>query len=133
MVKTTEGSMILVNSTFNNNKTFKLIPLTENAPYVEAIYDRESKVMVIISKQTKTALHMLPKLDEAGLPMLISKGSYAGKQKQERKQIEVFVEYYIEEQSDMKNIIDSLASNPTFKWKDYLKDLPKEEEVTAEQ
>ena len=47
--------------------------------------------------------------------------------------LEVFVEYYIEEQSDMKNIIDSLASNPTFKWKDYLKDLPKEEEVTAEQ
>ena len=133
MVKTTEGSMILVNSTFNNHKTFKLIPLTENAPYVEAIYDRESKVMVIISKQTKTALHMLPKLDETGLPITISKGPYAGKQKQERKQIEVFVEYYIEEQSDMKNIIDSLASNPTFKWKDYLKDLPKEEEVTAEQ
>jgi hypothetical protein len=87
--------------------------------------------MVIISKQTKTALHMLPKLDEAGLPMTISKGVYAGKQKQERKQIEVFVEYYIEEQADMKNIIDSLVSNPTFKWKDYLKDLPKEEEVTA--
>jgi hypothetical protein len=132
MVKTTEGSMILVNSTFNNQKTFKLIPLTEQAPYIEAIYDRESKVMVIISKQTKTALHMLPKLDEAGLPVAISKGPFTGKQKQERKQIEVFVEYYIEEQSDMKNIIDSLASNPTFKWKDYLKDLPKEE-VSTEQ
>jgi hypothetical protein len=130
MSKTTEGSMILVNSTFNNHKTFKLIPISENAPYIEAIYDRESKVMVIISKKTKTALHMLPKLDEAGMPSMIQKGALAGKQRQERKQIEVFVEYYIEEESDMKNIIDTLASNPTFKWKEYLKELPKEELVT---
>jgi len=130
MSKTTEGSMILVNSTFNNHKTFKLIPISENAPYIEAIYDRESKVMVIISNKTKTALHMLPKLDEAGMPSMIQKGALAGKQKQERKQIEVFVEYYIEEESDMKNIIDTLASNPSFKWKEYLKELPKEELVT---
>jgi len=130
MSKTTEGSMILVNSTFNNQKTFKLIPISENAPYIEAIYDRESKVMVIISNKTKTALHMLPKLDEAGMPSMIQKGALAGKQKQERKQIEVFVEYYIEEESDMKNIIDTLASNPSFKWKEYLKELPKEELVT---
>ena len=81
--------MILVNSTFNNQKTFKLIPISENAPYIEAIYDRESKVMVIISNKTKTALHMLPKLDEAGMPSMIQKGALAGKQKQERKQIEV--------------------------------------------
>lgn len=130
MSKTTEGSMILVNSTFNNHKTFKLIPISEDAPYIEAIYDRESKVMVIISNKTKTALHMLPKLDETGMPSMIQKGALAGKQKQERKQIEVFVEYYIEEESDMKNIIDTLASNPSFKWKEYLKELPKEELVT---
>lgn len=114
-------SMLLISTQWNEQDTFKMIPINQNAPYVEVIYDKQSTVMVVISKQIKTALHMLPKLDDNGYPTQIKSGVHAGKQKQERKQIEVFYEYYIENQVDMENIIKHLAVNQEFNWKQYLK------------
>jgi hypothetical protein len=115
-------SMLLTSTQWNEQETFKIIPISQDAPYVEVIYDKQSKVMVVISKQTKTALHMLPKLDENGYSTQIKSGQHAGKQKQERKQIEVFYEYYIENQTDMENIIKNLVVNQEFNWKQYLEE-----------
>jgi hypothetical protein len=53
--------MMLVESTWQDTKTFKMIPISNDCPYVECIFDPSSKVFVIISKVTKTSLHMLPK------------------------------------------------------------------------
>jgi hypothetical protein len=117
---TQANSMLLVGATWNNKKTFKLIPISKEAPYIEAIYDKESKVFVIISKDTKTALHMLPSLDEAGAPIKITKGAHAGKPRQERRQIEVFMEYYLENKEDISNVISNLAINQSFAWQDFL-------------
>jgi hypothetical protein len=114
-------SMLLTKTTWNGKESFKLIPISTNAPYAECIYDPESKVMVVISKITKTALHMIPKLDADGFPSVVQKGANAGKQKQERKEINVFYEYYIEDVADMKAVIDNLAVNANdFKWQDYV-------------
>jgi hypothetical protein len=118
-------SMLLTSTQWNEQDTFKMIPINQDAPYVEVIYDKQSTVMVVISKQVKTALHMLPKLDENGYPTQIKSGVHAGKQKQERKQIEVFYEYYIENQTDMENIIKHLAVNQEFNWKQYLETAEK--------
>jgi hypothetical protein len=114
-------SMLLTKTAWNGKESFKLIPISTNAPYAECIYDPESKVMVVIAKITKTALHMIPKLDPDGLPAIIQKGLNAGKPKQERKEISVFYEYYIEDVADMKAIIDNLAVNCyDFKWQNYV-------------
>lgn len=126
-MKTSENSMMLIHTTWSDHKTFRLIPITKEAPFIECIFDRSSKVLVVISKDTKTALHMLPTLDEAGAPVQISKGANAGKMKQERRQLEVFMEYYVENIKDVELLISSLCINPSFDWKEYLEDLPKED------
>ena len=89
-----EKSMMLVEATWQDKKTFRLIPITESCPYVECIFDPETKVFVVISKITKTSLHMLPKLDEYGQPITGTKGT-----KQDRHKIDVFQEFYIEDAS----------------------------------
>ena len=87
-----EKTMMLVESTWQDTKTFKMIPVSNDCPYVECIYDPTSKVFVIISKVTKTSLHMLPKLDDYGKAVSGNRGA-----KQERRALDTFQEYYIEE------------------------------------
>ena len=96
---------MLVESTWQDTITFKMIPLSNDCPYVECIFDPSSKVFVIISKVTKTSLHMLPKLDEYGKAVSGSKRA-----KQERKSIDTsFVKNFQME----KNIYNCLIENTT--------------------
>ena len=101
-----EKTMMLVESTWQDTKTFKMIPISNDCPYVECIFDPSSKVFVIISKVTKTSLHMLPKLDEYGKAISGNKGA-----KQERRSIDTFQEYYIEDVKTIKEITDHFAIN----------------------
>ena len=101
-----EKTMMLVESTWQDTKTFKMIPISNDCPYVECIFDPSSKVFVIISKMTKTSLHMLPKLDEYGKAISGNKGA-----KQERRSIDTFQEYYIEDVKTIKEITDHFAIN----------------------
>jgi hypothetical protein len=101
-----EKSMILVQSTWQEAQTFRMIPISESCPYVECIFDPGTKVFVVILKITKTALHMLPKLDEYGLPVTGSKGT-----KQDRNKIDVFQEFYLEDQTGITDIIEHFAIN----------------------
>ena len=103
-----EKTMMLVESTWQDTKTFKMIPISNDCPYVECIFDPTSKVFVIISKVTKTSLHMLPKLDEYGKAVSGNRGA-----KQERRSIDTFQEYYIEDTKDIKAIVDYFAINDT--------------------
>lgn len=104
--KMSEKTMLLIESSWNDKKTFKMIPVSESAPYVECIFDPSSGVFVVISKQKKTTLHMLPKLDEYGNAVTGSKGA-----KQERHKIEVFQEYYIDNDAAIKELVDYHAVN----------------------
>jgi len=117
-----QKKMMLINSIWNEQETFKLMPISEDSPYVECIYDPESKVFVVISKTKKTTLHMLPDLDSYGVRVTGTKGA-----KQSRHKMEVFQEYYISDVSDMENIINMFAANSdTFDYKKYF-ELKKEE------
>jgi len=98
--------MMLVESTWQEGKTFKMMPISNDCPYVECIFDPTSKVFVVISKVTKTSLHMLPKLDEYGKAISGNKGA-----KQDRKSIDTFQEYYIEDVKTIKEITDYFAIN----------------------
>ena len=50
-----KNNMLLIESVWNEKKTFKMIPIDETAPYVECIFDPTSGVFVIISKIRKTS------------------------------------------------------------------------------
>ena len=101
-------NMILINAADigSMQRSFKMIPANKDCPYVECIFDPTSKVFVIISKVTKTSLHMLPKLDEYGKAISGNKGA-----KQDRRSIDTFQEYYIEEMDSIVDVVNLFAVN----------------------
>ena len=118
-----ENTMILVKSTWNDKQTFRTIPVTENCPYVECIWDPEQKVFVVISKVTKTALHMLPKMDDNGDPVFLKgvKRPNGRQFKEERKSIETFQEYYVEDMEAIEYILKTMCTNgSSFDYKSFM-------------
>jgi hypothetical protein len=100
-----------------------MIPISESCPYVECIFDPGTKVFVVILKVVKTALHMLPKLDEYGLAVTGSKGT-----KQDRNKIDVFQEFYIEDKAAIIDIVELFGINSKkFDYKSFMETTSKEE------
>jgi len=119
----TEKSMMLVQATWQDKQTFRLIPISDSCPYVECIFDPGTKVFVIISKLKRTSLQMLPKLDEYGQPVAGSKG-----QREERHKLDVFQEFYIEDKIAVKDLLHLFAINAkTFDFETFMSE--KEEEL----
>lgn len=116
------GNMYVVKSSWNEGETFRLIPVSEDCPYVECIFDPATKVFVIISKLSKTTLHMLPKLDENGDPSALKTKRANGRTvKEERKTIETFQEYYVEDIDAIKSLVEFFAINhKDLDWKSFL-------------
>lgn len=60
--------MLLVNGEITINdrpaETFRMIPIDQNCPYNEAVYNTESQVLFIISKEKKNNLQPIPKKDD---------------------------------------------------------------------
>ncbi len=110
--------MMLVQATWQESQTFRMIPIKDDCPYVECIFDPGTKVFVIISKIKKSSLHMLPKLDEYGQQITGNKGI-----KQERHKIEVFQEFYVEDASATEELIKTFAVNAKkFDYKKFMVD-----------
>ena len=67
--------MMLVSGNWGPYKTFKMIPVSTECPYIEAIFDPSSKILAVISKEKKPTYHMVPKLDDNGdqIPMKVGK------------------------------------------------------------
>ena len=128
-----QNSMILVQSTWQESQTFRMIPITESCPYVECILDPATKVFVVITKINKTSLHMIPRLDDNGDPIYVKGARPNGRTvREERKTIDTFQEFYIEDKKAMEDIINLMAINAkTFKYKKFLEETPTEVTVTG--
>lgn len=115
-------NMLIVKSSWNDGETFRLLPLTNDCPYVECIWDPSTKVFVIISRITKTTLHMLPKLDDNGDPAPLKTKRANGRMvKEERKTIETFQEFYVEDLDAVSTMVDLFAVNADkFDYKQYM-------------
>lgn len=114
---------MLVTGSWGNNKTFKMIPVTNECPYNEAIFDRDGKVLALIGKEKKQSFHMLPKLTDMGDVQTLKIGRRAnGKDfAEERKALETYYEYYIENPEEIEQVVKSLAVNAdTFDFKQYM-------------
>jgi hypothetical protein len=119
-----EKTMILVQATWNDKQTFRMIPTSDTCPYVECIMDPDTKVFVIISKITKTTLHMLPRLDDNGDPLPVkSKRANGRNVREERAKIETFQEFYVEDMTAVDELVNLFAINSaTFDYKKFLGD-----------
>ena len=121
-------NMLLISSTWKEGKTFKMIPTTEDCPFVECIYDPQLQVLAIIGVTTKDTFHMVPKID--------SNGDYEKRKvpaangnpyKEERKLLETFQEYYLEERSEIEDFVKRFAVNhETYNYTKYLDMVPTE-------
>jgi len=115
-------SMMLITSAWGAKKTFKLIPITPDCPYNEAIFDFDNKVLAVVSREKKDSLHMLAKLNEFGDPqtMKIGKRSNGKDYAEERKTLETYYEYYVEKADEVENLINMFAINAdSFDYKQY--------------
>lgn len=119
-----ENTMMLVQATWNDKQTFRMIPISESCPYVECIFDPETKVFVIISTIRKTTLHMLPKLDDNGDPVASKSVRPNGRKiTEERKTIETFQEFYVEDRNALDELIMLMAINKKFDYKKFMTEV----------
>tara|TARA_R100001463_G_scaffold19673_5_gene48360 strand:- start:10701 stop:11120 length:420 start_codon:yes stop_codon:yes gene_type:complete len=123
-------NMMLVNSSFRNAKSFTLIPVSNDSPYVEAMFDPTSGILAVISKVMKQSYHMVPKLDDEGQPMRLKKPNMqTGKTvKEERRLVDTFSEFYLSDRSDIETFIHMFAINAdNFNVEEFFVDLKKTE------
>lgn len=106
-------NMMLVNSAFRNSKSFTMIPVSNDSPYVEAMFDPSSSILAVISKVMKQSYHMLPKLDDSGQPVrLKTPNPQTGKtHKEERRLVDTFSEFYLSDKKDIETFIHMFAVN----------------------
>ena len=53
-------------SNFSERKSFKLLPLMDTCPFIEAIFDPYDNVLIIMNKTHKMTNKMIPKLSKSG-------------------------------------------------------------------
>lgn len=123
MANTLGQNMMLISSAFRNAKSFSLLPVSNDSPYVEAMFDPASGILAVISKVVKNSFHMIPKLDDDGQPMRLKvPNQQTGKTvKEQRVQMETFSEFYISDKADIETFIQLFAINASsFDYKQYL-------------
>tara|TARA_R110000823_G_scaffold286080_3_gene404472 strand:- start:1442 stop:1858 length:417 start_codon:yes stop_codon:yes gene_type:complete len=106
-------NMMLINSSFRNAKSFTLIPVSNDSPYVEAMFDPTSSILAVISKVMKQSYHMVPRLSDSGEPIKLKMpNQQTGKTvKEERRLVDTFSEFYLSDQKDIETFIHMFAVN----------------------
>jgi hypothetical protein len=106
-------NMMLISSVFRNVKSFSLMPVNDDCPYVEAMFDPSSGIIAVITKIRKQSFHMMPRLDDNGEPQrLKAPNKETGKvYKEQRMAIETFSEFYLSDKLDIKDFINIFAIN----------------------
>tara|TARA_B100001287_G_C22398564_1_gene396746 strand:+ start:137 stop:550 length:414 start_codon:yes stop_codon:yes gene_type:complete len=106
-------NMMLVTSSFRGAKSFNLMPVSNDSPYVEAMFDPSSGILAVIGKTSKQSFHMVPRLDDNGQPQRLKvPNKTTGKTvKEQRISQETFSEFYITEKEEIENFINIFAIN----------------------
>lgn len=104
--------MLLISSAWEGKPTFKMIPVSNDAPFNEVIFDPEQKVLAIVGKEKKQTFHMLPKLDDTGRLIPLKHRRVDGKDyAEERRLIDTYYEYFVEKQEEIVAFIKYFAVN----------------------
>ena len=107
-------TMMLVKSAFGQMKSFKLMPISSDCPYVECLFSPREKILVCISKYMKGSYHMVPKLDDNGdeIPVKGKPRANGKKVKEERRLVDTCAEHYIITEEEIREIINMFCVNP---------------------
>ena len=107
-------TMMLVKSAFGSMKSFKLMPISNDCPYVECLFSPREKILVVISKFMKGSYHMVPKLDDNGdeIPVKGKPRVNGKKVKEERRLVDTCAEHYVISEEEIREIIQMFTVNP---------------------
>lgn len=115
-------NMMIISVEWQGTKSFKLMPVTIDCPFVEAIFDPQGKFLVVISKEKKETFHMVTRLSENGDAM--PKSNNRDEHKKQRVAIDTYQEYYIQDKEDVKSFIELFTMEGQDKSKYYEQYLP---------
>lgn len=121
-----EKQMLLVTTSWsseNKNQkvydTIRMIPITNDCPYIECFYDPLTKVMVLLGKDQKDNFTLLQKLDEFGHGRIKNNKALV-----DRHRAPAYKEYYIYNKEEIKSFITLFGFNAdTFNYAKYLDGL----------
>lgn len=102
--------MFVYSTDWYGRKSFRMMPMSHECPFNEVIYDPNTRVLAVISKDKKDKPQMLPKLSEKGQVMQL-KGVEGQQIIEERRIMETYYEYYIDNKSDIERFIQMFAMN----------------------
>ena len=113
----TYKSMLLVRGTVNwtgtKKATFKMIPLTSDCPYIEAVFDPEQLALGLVGKNKKSNYEMVPTLDKNGdfIPKKrkVKEGEFPFMQ--EKRQVETWNKHEILTKSEILKFVEMFAVN----------------------
>jgi hypothetical protein len=98
--------MLIYKTQWNEMDSFRLIPVENNCNFLEAIYNPEDGVLAVISKNKIIKPLMLPRLKNNGNIQFSG-----GKPVEERKDVETYYEYYIEDKDDIEEFVELVSIN----------------------
>ena len=107
-------TMMLIKSAFGSMKSFKLMPISNDCPYVECLFSPAEKILVCIGKYMKGSYHMVPKLDDNGDEIPV-KGKPRANQKgikEERRLVDTCSEHYVITEDEIRDLINMFCVNP---------------------
>lgn len=121
-------NMMLVTTYWGQDKTFKLMPVTKDCPYMEVIYDTNTDLLVAITANMKENLQRVPKLDDDGEMIQSKRPKQNGKPYKEKQVLmKVPQEFYFAEREEVEAFIEKFAVNAKeFDYKKFFTDLEAE-------
>ncbi len=107
-------TMMLIKSAFGSMKSWKMIPTSNDCPYVECLFSPKEKMMVVIGKFMKQSYHMVQRMDDNGDPILVKgKPRTNGKDfREERRLVDTCSEHYVVTEEEIREMIQMFAVNP---------------------
>lgn len=110
----TTNNMLVYSTDWYGRKSFRMLPMREECLFNEVIFDPNTGVLAVISRDQKEKPHMLPKLNDKGMPIPLKPGSDAGQPRfiEERRMMETYYEYYLDNQEDIERFVQLFAFNP---------------------
>lgn len=122
-------TMMLVTVPYTpTENSFRLIPATINAPYVDCVYWKDKKVLEVNSIIKRSEYAMFPKVDDNGdiekrKVSITSENGQKIEHKQERRMAEILQKYYIIEKDEIIAFVKAVAVNSdTVNFEQYVND-----------
>jgi len=122
------ANMRLFTTYWGQTKTFKLMPVNKDCPFMEVLYDPSVGMLVALSTTMKENYEMLPQLDGEGeLVHAKNKKRNGNKFKEERRLMKVPQEFYMIDRTEQEEFINLFAVNAdTYNFKKFLDIKPPE-------